>query len=81
LTGLDITIPDQPVWQDSDVERFNTSNLPRLSRGSTLAWLGHLNVLEWYFSPIWALPHGLLSAYDYDRVADKMLLTIDWLQY
>jgi hypothetical protein len=44
------------VWQDSDVERFNTSNLPRLSRGSTLAWLGHLNALEWL-----VLPHMRLA--------------------
>ncbi|KAI4770619.1 hypothetical protein E4T44_13956, partial [Aureobasidium sp. EXF-8845] len=48
ITELDITIPDQPVWTDADVEKFKTQNGSVITRGSALAWMGHLNVLRWF---------------------------------
>jgi hypothetical protein len=47
LTGIDILIPDQPVWTDADVESVKTKQLSVISRGSAMAWLGHLNALKW----------------------------------
>ncbi|KAI5197304.1 hypothetical protein E4T42_09216 [Aureobasidium subglaciale] len=48
ITELNITIPDQPVWTDSDVEKFKTKNHSLITRGSAMAWMGHLNVLHWF---------------------------------
>jgi hypothetical protein len=45
---LDIIIPDQPVWKDADIEQFRAKNHSSISRGSAMAWLGHLNVLRWF---------------------------------
>lgn len=47
LTGIDILIPPQPVWTDADVESIKTKKLSVISRGSAMAWLGHLNALKW----------------------------------
>lgn len=47
LTGIDITIPDQPVWSDRHVAAFRARN-STITRGSALAWMGHLNALQWY---------------------------------
>ncbi|KAF2140321.1 glycosyltransferase family 25 protein [Aplosporella prunicola CBS 121167] len=47
LTGIDITIPDQPVWSDRQVAAFRAHN-STITRGSALAWMGHLNALQWY---------------------------------
>jgi hypothetical protein len=47
LTGLQITIPDQPAWTDEDVNNFKAKNGSTILRGSVLAWLGHLNALKW----------------------------------
>jgi hypothetical protein len=47
LTGIAITIPDQPVWTDSDVEHMKSKSKSVLLRASALAWLGHLNALKW----------------------------------
>jgi hypothetical protein len=47
LTGLKITIPDQPKWTDADVDAFKAKNHSVIMRGSVLAWLGHINVLKW----------------------------------
>jgi hypothetical protein len=52
LTGIEILIPDQPLWTDEDVESVKTDELSLISRGSAMAWLGHLNALRWY---VWAL--------------------------
>jgi len=46
LTGLDITIPIQPIWTDEDVARIRAPKNSFLDRGSALAWLGHRNALE-----------------------------------
>ncbi|KAE9987805.1 hypothetical protein Vi05172_g4938 [Venturia inaequalis] len=48
LTGIDILIPEQPVWTDADVESVKTKKLSVISRGSAMAWLGHLNALKWF---------------------------------
>ena len=48
ITEIDITIPDQPVWTDADVEKFKTKNGSLITRGSAMAWMGHLNVLRWF---------------------------------
>jgi hypothetical protein len=47
LTGLDITIPDQPVWTDADVDSLKSKQHSKVLKGSALAWLGHLNALKW----------------------------------
>jgi hypothetical protein len=47
LTGIEITIPDQPVWSDADVEHMKSKTNSKILRASALAWLGHLNALRW----------------------------------
>lgn len=46
VTDFDLTIPTQPQWTDSDVERF-VDGQDNPVRGSILAWLGHHNALRW----------------------------------
>ena len=46
LTGLDITIPVQPVWSDEAVASIRAPVNSAVDRGSAMAWLGHRNVLE-----------------------------------
>lgn len=48
ITEIDITIPLQPTWTEDDVERLRAEKDSRISRGSALAWLGHLNALKWF---------------------------------
>ncbi|KAJ9640020.1 hypothetical protein H2201_005215 [Coniosporium apollinis] len=48
LTGVEITIPLQPKWTDEDVERLKADQGSKITRGSALAWLGHLNALKWF---------------------------------
>ncbi|KAF2467842.1 uncharacterized protein BDR25DRAFT_291245 [Lindgomyces ingoldianus] len=50
LTGLDITIPEQPTWTDEDVRAFRAKEGSRISKGSAMAWMGHLNALKWFLS-------------------------------
>ncbi|GAM82525.1 hypothetical protein ANO11243_005070 [Dothideomycetidae sp. 11243] len=50
ITRLDVTIPNQPAWKDSDVKALKADKGSLLSRGSALAWLGHLNLLRWFLS-------------------------------
>ncbi|KAK5162926.1 uncharacterized protein LTR77_011087 [Saxophila tyrrhenica] len=50
ITEIDITIPDQPKWTEEDVNRIRADRDSRISRGSALAWLGHLNALQWFLS-------------------------------
>lgn len=50
MTGIDLTIPDQPAWTDADVEAFRSPEGSRIKKGSALAWMGHLNALEWFLS-------------------------------
>jgi hypothetical protein len=46
LTDLEIVIPDQPEWTEGDLQAFRAEE-SQISRGSALAWLGHLNALRW----------------------------------
>ncbi|KAK5137728.1 hypothetical protein LTR08_007299 [Meristemomyces frigidus] len=48
ITELEITIPQQPPWTDDDVGRLRAEKDSQISRGSALAWLGHLNALHWF---------------------------------
>ena len=48
ITEIDITIPQQPPWTDHDVDRLRAEKDSRISKGSALAWLGHLNALQWF---------------------------------
>ena len=48
ITEIDITIPKQPAWTDEDVNRIRADRDSRITRGSALAWLGHLNALQWF---------------------------------
>ncbi|KAF2685120.1 glycosyltransferase family 25 protein [Lentithecium fluviatile CBS 122367] len=50
LTGIDITIPEQPFWTEGDLETFRSGNKSQITKGSALAWLGHLNALRWFLS-------------------------------
>lgn len=50
ITEIDITIPEQPKWTDEDVQTIRADRDSRISRGSALAWLGHLNALRWFLS-------------------------------
>ncbi|KAK4544192.1 hypothetical protein LTR36_004402 [Oleoguttula mirabilis] len=48
ITEIDITIPQQPSWTEHDVNKLRAEKGSRISRGSALAWLGHLNALHWF---------------------------------
>ena len=50
ITEIDITIPPQPIWTDEQVNEIRADRDSRISRGSALAWLGHLNALRWFLS-------------------------------
>jgi hypothetical protein len=50
ITELDITIPVQPLWTDEDVSQLRAENVSSLTRGSALAWLGHLNALRTFLA-------------------------------
>lgn len=48
VTDLELTIPSQPQWSESDIQRFLNGQEQDLGqKGSILAWLGHSNVLHW----------------------------------
>ena len=47
LTDLDIVIPDQPIWTDEDVDTVMDKQYSIISKGSAMAWLGHMNALKW----------------------------------
>ncbi|KAF1981369.1 glycosyltransferase family 25 protein [Aulographum hederae CBS 113979] len=46
LTDLEIQIPSQPEWSDLDVQILKASEGSKISKGSALAWLGHINALN-----------------------------------
>jgi hypothetical protein len=48
LTDLKIVIPPQPEWTEGDLKSFKADKGSSISRGSALAWLGHLNAPRWY---------------------------------
>ncbi|KAF2267260.1 hypothetical protein CC78DRAFT_614396 [Lojkania enalia] len=49
LTGIEIVVPEQPAWTDDHVEAFRSGE-SKITRGSALAWMGHLNALKWFLS-------------------------------
>ena len=46
VTDVELTIPPQPKWTDSDIQKF-VNGQDGAQTGSVLAWLGHNNVLRW----------------------------------
>ncbi|KAF2769719.1 hypothetical protein EJ03DRAFT_271728 [Teratosphaeria nubilosa] len=46
ITEIEITIPEQPQWSDEDVNSLRAEKNSAITRGSALAWLGHLNALR-----------------------------------
>ncbi|KAF2087577.1 glycosyltransferase family 25 protein, partial [Saccharata proteae CBS 121410] len=48
LTGINISVPEQPIWTEEDLHNLYAERGSILSRGSALAWLGHLNALRWF---------------------------------
>lgn len=50
ITEIDITIPSQPKWTDDDINALRAEKDSTITRGSALAWLGHLNALRWFLS-------------------------------
>ena len=48
LTGLEIVIPPQQHRSDADLSSFRAKEHSALTRGSALAWLGHLDVLRYF---------------------------------
>lgn len=47
VTDIDLTIPQQPMWTDDDIEAFRNGQEDKVQVGSLLAWLGHRNALKW----------------------------------
>jgi hypothetical protein len=48
LTDLHITFPDQPKWTDADIESMKDKDNSIVTKGSAMAWLGHLNAVKWF---------------------------------
>jgi hypothetical protein len=46
ITEIDISIPTQPAWTPDDVSGLHAESVSTITRGSALAWLGHLNALR-----------------------------------
>ncbi|KAJ6436711.1 hypothetical protein O9K51_10675 [Purpureocillium lavendulum] len=46
VTELQLSIPTQPVWTDDDQGNFKLAQDSTISRGSLLAWLGHMHALR-----------------------------------
>lgn len=47
VTDFDLTIPKQPKWTETDVQDFVNGQTDGVQHGSILAWMGHLNALQW----------------------------------
>jgi len=47
ITNINVTIPRQPEWTEDDVTRLKADVGSKISKGSALAWLGHINALRW----------------------------------
>jgi hypothetical protein len=52
LTGLEITVPSQPIWTNLDEANFRAQppHSTEIDHGSILGWFGHLNALRWLLS-------------------------------
>ena len=47
LTDIQIVIPEQPKWTNADVETVKDKKYSIASKGSAMAWLGHMNAIKW----------------------------------
>ena len=47
VTDISLTVPQQPAWTEGDVRRFRNGQDNDVQKGSILAWMGHLNALQW----------------------------------
>jgi len=50
ITGIDISIPTQPVWTNQEISQLRADNVSTITRGSSLAWLGHLHALRTFLA-------------------------------
>ncbi|KAG8628062.1 hypothetical protein KVT40_003935 [Elsinoe batatas] len=50
ITGLQLSIPVQPSWNEEDTKAIKAEKGSTISHGSALAWLGHLNTLRWFLT-------------------------------
>ncbi|KAF4585991.1 glycosyltransferase family 25 protein [Ophiocordyceps camponoti-floridani] len=48
VTELFLTIPEQPEWTETRLNRFRLREGSKIAEGSMLAWLGHLHALRLY---------------------------------
>ncbi|KAF2143491.1 glycosyltransferase family 25 protein [Aplosporella prunicola CBS 121167] len=51
VTGLELTVPDQPRWTEEHVDAFNKALEPTeqgTGRGSVFSWLSHANAVQWF---------------------------------
>nr|OQO26603.1 hypothetical protein B0A51_08284 [Rachicladosporium sp. CCFEE 5018] len=48
ITEIDITIPDQPQWTAEDIANLRAAENSTITRGSALAWLGHLTAIRYF---------------------------------
>lgn len=47
LTDIEIVIPEQPKWTEADVNTVKDKGNSIISKGSAMAWLGHMNAVQW----------------------------------
>lgn len=50
VTGIDLTIPEQPQWTGKDEDEFRAVGEAKMSSGSVFAWLSHDFTLKKYVS-------------------------------
>lgn len=48
VTGLQLSIPVQPIWTEDDERNFRLPEDSSIAKGSLLAWLGHIHALQQY---------------------------------
>jgi len=48
FTEIDVVIPQQPAWTEEGIDGLRAAEGSIITRGSALAWLGHLNALHWF---------------------------------
>lgn len=46
VTGLQLSIPVQPLWTEDDESRFRLPQKSSIAKGTLLAWLGHIHALQ-----------------------------------
>ncbi|CAI6293703.1 unnamed protein product [Periconia digitata] len=71
ITGIDIEIPDQPVWSQGDIDAIRMGKTKWVTKGTAMAWLGHLNALRKFL----ASPHETALILEDDADWDIALRT------